>query len=447
MTTRTNRISRRTVLRGAGVALGLPWLEAMIPAARGQSAAKPPVRMAALYVPNGVNVSHWYPKGEGRQFELSTTLQPLAELKDQILVLSNLWNEGAKGGDGHYAKEATILTCTTIKKTPGVDIANGTSVDQFAAQRVGDRTPLPSIELGVAPVAVGVDLAVGYTRIYGSHISWANATTPLPREVNPRVGFDRLFRAGMGQNGDAAKLDSLLLDRVLGDAKRLRGEIGSADAKRLDEYLSVVRSLEQRVQKSASGERRNWKARVPLRAENAPTEQPTSHQEHCELMLDLIATAFQTDTTRVATFMFGNAVSDISFRFLDTVTMGHHDTSHHGKVAEKLRQYEIISRWHVGQYARLLGRLREMKEGESTVLDNSMILFGSALSDGDSHSPHKLPILLGGRGGGRIDAGQHLMYTEDTPLANLYVSMLDAFGTPVDRFADSTGPLTGVLRG
>jgi hypothetical protein len=403
--------------------------------------------MAALYVPNGVNVSHWYPKGEGRQFELSTTLQPLAELKDQILVLSNLWNEGAKGGDGHYAKEATILTCTTIKKTPGVDIANGTSVDQFAAQRVGDRTPLPSIELGVAPVAVGVDLAVGYTRIYGSHISWANATTPLPREVNPRVGFDRLFRAGMGQNGDAAKLDSLLLDRVLGDAKRLRGEIGSADAKRLDEYLSVVRSLEQRVQKSASGERRNWKARVPLRAENAPTEQPTSHQEHCELMLDLIATAFQSDTTRIATFMFGNAVSDVSFRFLDSITMGHHDTSHHGKVAEKLRQYEIISRWHVGQYARLLQKLREMKEGESTVLDNSMILFGSALSDGDSHSPHKLPILLGGRGGGRIDAGQHLMYTEDTPLANLYVSMLDAFGTPVDRFADSTGPLTGVLRG
>ena len=402
--------------------------------------------MAMLYVPNGVNVAHWYPKGEGREFELSTTLEPLAAVKDQILVLSNLWNAGAKGGDGHYAKEATWLTGAVIKKTPGVDIANGTSVDQVAAQRLGDRTPLPSIELGVAPVAVGVDLAVGYTRIYGSHISWANANTPLPRELNPKVAYERLFRAGTAQSGDAAKLDTLLLDRVLGDAKRLRGEVGAADGKRLDEYLSVMRSLEQRAQKSASGERRTWKARTPLRIENAPSEHPASHQEHCELMLDIIATAFQSDTTRLATFMFGNAVSETSFRFLDGITMGHHDSSHHGKAEEKLRQYQIITRWHVAQYARLLGKLRSMKEGESTVLDNSMILFGSALSDGDAHSPRKLPIVLGGGGGGRIDSGQHIMYAEDTALTNLYVSMLDAFGAPVERFADSTGPLRGVLR-
>jgi hypothetical protein len=233
---------------------------------------------------------------------------------------------------------------------------------------------------------------------------------------------------------------------VLDDAKKLRGEVGNADGKRIDEYLSTMRSLEQRAEKSSSGERRTWKARKALRMEDAPTERPQSHQEHCELMLDVIATAFQSDTTRVATFMFGNAVSDISFRFLDTVTMGHHDTSHHGKTEEKLRQYQIISRWHIGQYARLLGKLQSMKEGDSNVLDNSMIFFGSALSDGDAHSPHKLPIVLAGRGGGRIDAGQHRMYTEDTPLANLYVSMLDAFGTPVERFGDSTGPLPGVLR-
>jgi hypothetical protein len=419
----------------------------MMPMARAQAPSpKNPVRMAMLYVPNGVNVAHWYPKGTGREFELSTTLEPLADLENQILVLSNLWNEGAKGGDGHYAKEATWLTSVVIKKTPGVDIANGTSVDQVAAQRVGDRTPLPSIELGVAPVAVGVDLAVGYTRIYGSHIAWANANTPLPRELNPKVAYERLFRAGTAQSGDAAKLDSLLLDRVLGDAKRLRGEVGAADGKRLDEYLSVMRSLEQRAQKSASGERRTWKARTPLRPENAPAEQPGSHQDHCELMLDIIATAFQSDSTRIATFMFGNAVSETSFRFLDGITMGHHDTSHHGKAEEKLRQYQVISRWHVAQYARLLHKLRSMKEGDSTVLDNSMILFGSALSDGDAHSPRKLPIVLGGGGGGRIDSGQHRMYPEDTALANLYVSMLDAFGAPVERFADSTGPLPGVLR-
>ena len=441
------RITRRTLLRGAGVALGLPWFEAMMPrSARAASQLpKNPVRLAVLYMPNGVNVAHWYPEGVGRDFKLSTTLEPLTGLQEQILVLSNLWNAGAKGGDGHYAKEAAILTCATIRKTPGVNIANGTSMDQVAAQRLGDQTPLPSLELGIAPVAVGVDLAVGYTRIYGSHISWSNANTPLPRDVNPRSVYERLYRAGSGQTANAAQLDTLLFDRVLDDARRLRAQLGAADTARLDEYLSLMRSIEQRVERASKGEKRDWKPRVQLRPESAPTQEPGSHEEHCRLMLDMIATAFQSDTTRVSTFMFGNAVSNVSFRFLEGVSGGHHDTSHHGKAEDKLRQYQIISRWHVTQYAYLLKKLQSMKEGDSTVLDNSMILFGSALSDGNSHSPHKLPIVLGGRGGGRINTGQHLMYTEDTPLANLYVSMLDAFGAPVERFADSTGPLPGVL--
>jgi hypothetical protein len=441
------KISRRTLLRGAGVSLGLPWLEAMMPStARAQSqAVKNPVRMAVLYMPNGVNTAHWYPKGVGRDFQLSPTLEPLAGLNDQILVLSNLWNAGAKGGDGHYCKESAILTCATIKKTPGVDIGNGTSMDQLAAQKLGEHTPIASLELGIAPVAVGVDLAVGYTRIYGSHISWSNANTPLARELNPRGVYERLFRAGSAQAGDAAKLDTLLLDRVLGDAKRLRAEVGAADGARLDEYLSVMRSIEQRVQRASGTEKRDWKPRTQLKLEAAPTDQPASHEEHCRLMLDMIATAFQSDTTRISTFMFGNAVSNVSFRFLEGVSLGHHDTSHHGKTEDKLRQYQLVNRWHIAQYAYLLRKLKSMKEGDSTVLDNSMILFGSALSDGDSHNPHKLPLILGGRGGGRIDSGQHLKYTDDTPLANLYVSMLDAFGAPVERFADSTGPLTGVL--
>jgi hypothetical protein len=441
------KISRRTLLRGAGVTLGLPWLEAMTPSpACAQSrAVKNPVRMAVLYMPNGVNTAHWYPEGVGRHFQLSATLEPLAGLTDQILVLSNLWNAAAKGGDGHYCKESAILTCATIKKTPGVDIANGTSMDQMAAQRLGEQTPIASLELGIAPVAVGVDLAVGYTRIYGSHISWSNANTPLARELNPRGVYDRLYRAGSPQTGDAAKLDTLLLDRVLGDARRLRAEVSAADGVRLDEYLSVMRSIEQRVQRASSPEKREWRPRVQLKPEAAPPEQPGNHEEHCRLMLDMIATAFQSDTTRISTFMFGNAVSNVSFRFLEGVSLGHHDTSHHGKAEDKLRQYQIINRWHVAQYAYLLNKLKSMREGDTTVLDNSMILFGSALSDGDSHNPHKLPLLLGGRGAGRIAAGQHLQYADDTPLANLYVTMLDAFGAPVERFADSTGPLPGVL--
>jgi len=288
--------------------------------------SKNPVRMAMLYMPNGVNVNHWYPQGTGRDFQLSPTLDPLADFKDQILVLSNLWNAATKGGDGHYAKESSWLTATTIKKTPGADIGNGTSMDQLAAQQIADQTPLPSLELGVAPVAVGVDLAVGYTRIYGSHISWSNPTTPLARELNPRLVYERLYRAGTAQNGDAAKMDTLLLDRVLADAKRLRAEVGAADGARLDEYLSTMRSLEQRVQRASSGEKRNWKPRVQLKPDGAPTDQPADHEAHCRLMLDMIATAFQSDTTRISTFMFGNAVSNVSFRFLEGVSLGHHDT-------------------------------------------------------------------------------------------------------------------------
>ncbi len=441
-------MSRRTMLRGVGVSLGLPWLEAMVPTTvlASSKIPKPPVRMAALYVPNGVNVRQWWPEGQGRDFQLSPTLEPLADLKNEIVVFENLWNEASKGGDGHYVKEAAILTCTTIKKTPGADIRNGTSVDQMAAKRSGEHTPLPSLELGVTPVAIGVDAVVGYTRIYGSHIAWSNPTTPLAREINPRSVYERLFRASAGLEGDTAKMDALLLDRVLGDAKRLRAEVGAADRVRIDEYLSLVRSLEERVQRAGSGERRQWKPRAPIDPKTPPTDQPRDHAEHVRLMLDMIAVAFQSDTTRVATFMFGNAVSNVSFRFLDGVSAGHHDVSHHQKDDDKLRQYYLISRWHVAQYAYLLGKLREMKEGESTVLDNSMVLFASALSDGDRHDPRKLPLVLGGRGGGRIDTGRHLVYSEDSPLANLYVSMLDAFGAPVERFADSTGPLSGLMR-
>lgn len=423
-------------------------MEAMVPTSALASSKLPknPVRMAALYMPNGVNVSAWTPEGSGRDFKLSPTLSPLADFKDQIVVMSNLWNAGSKGGDGHYVKEAAILTCSTIKKTPGADIGNGVSVDQLAAQGIAGQTPLPSLELGITPVAIGVDAVVGYTRIYGSHIAWSSPTVPLAREINPQLAYERLYRAASGTKGDAAKMDSLLLDRVLGDAKQLRSEVGSADQIRLDEYLSVMRSLEERVQRNSATARRVWKPKVQIDPKAAPTDRPADHAEHCRLMLDIIATAFQTDTTRVSTFMFGNAVSNVSFRFLEGVSAGHHDVSHHQNDADKLRQYQIINQWHIAQYAYLLGRLRSMKEGDSTVLDNSMILFASALSDGNKHDPHKLPLVLAGKGGGRIDSGQHLTYSDDSPLANLYVSMLNAFGTPVERFADSTGPLAGLLR-
>lgn len=439
----SRHISRRTLLRGAGVSLALPWLEAMAPAA--SSAPKIPVRMAVLYMANGVNPKMWMPEGVGRDFQLSPTLQPLQEFKDQVLVLSNLWNEGSKGGDGHYVKESSIITCTTITKTLGVDLnIHGVSMDQVAAKRIADQTPLPSIELGIEPESTGVDSNVGYTRVYGSHISWSSPNSPLPKEINPQSVYERLFRAS-SPHGNSTKQDALLLDRVWGQAKTLRAQLGAADRGRIDEYLSVVRSLEQRLERTNAPGRTAWKARVPVDSVAKPTDAPKDHTEHVRLMLDMTALAFQSDTTRISTFMFGNAVSNQNFRFLEGVTSAHHEVSHHTNDEDKLRQYHLINRWHIEQYAYLLRKLQGMKEGAGSVLDNSMVLFASALNDGNKHDPHKLPLVLAGRAGGRLATGQHLVYAEDTPAANLYMSMLDAFGTPVERFADSTGRLPGVL--
>jgi hypothetical protein len=444
---RNANLSRRTLLRGAGVALGLPWLEAMAPSAIASTtgASTDPIRMAVLYMPNGVNTTTWIPKGQGRDWELSPTLEPLRDLKDDVSVVSNLWNAGANTGDGHYVKESSILTCTTISKTLGVDInIHGVSMDQLAAQRVGEQTPLPSLELGIEPESTGVDGNVGYTRVYGCHIAWSSPTTPLAREINPQSVYERLFRAS-GPPGNSVKQDTLLLDRVLGQAKDLRTQLGSADRVRIDEYMEIVRSLEGRLERASNTKKQTWKPRGSVASAPKPTDAPKDHTEHCRLMLDMIALAFQTDTTRVSTFMFGNAVSGQNFRFLEGVFNTHHEISHHSNDPDKLHQYYLINRWHIDQYAYLLRKLKTMKEGERSVLDNSMILFGSALNDGNSHNPHKLPLVLAGRAGGRIASGQHLVYTEDTPTANLYVSMLNAFGAPVERFADSTGPLPGVL--
>ncbi|HUQ94810.1 MAG TPA: DUF1552 domain-containing protein [Bryobacteraceae bacterium] len=441
------KLSRRTLLRGTGAALALPWLEAMTPAsARAAiSGSKAPVRLAVLYMANGVHPEKWTPEGAGRDFQFSPSLEPLQDLKDDLLVLTNLWNQGSKGGEGHYVKTSGFLTCTTVTKTLGVDInCNGVSMDQVAAQSAGKQTPFASLELGISPVSTGVDKNVGYTRVYGSHIAWSGPNSPLAREINPRFVFERLFRAGRPQES-SAKQDVLLLDRVLDDAKQLRQKLGVNDRQRIDEYLSVVRSLEDRLQRASRPEQSNWKPRVPLDETARPAGMPKEHAEHVRLMLDMIALAFQSDSTRICTFMFGNAVSNQNFSFLEGVKGGHHDMSHHQRDEAKLRAYQIINRWHVQQYAYLLRKLKEMKEGEGTVLDNSMILLGAGLRDGDKHDPHNLPLVIGGRAGGRLASGQHLVYGEDTPLANLYVSMLDAFGTPVDRFADSTGRLPGIL--
>jgi hypothetical protein len=443
-------LSRRTVLRGLGTALALPWLEAMVPnrrsllASDAAVAGDAPVRLAALFVPNGVRSDHWTPDGEGRDFKLSPTLEPLSEYQRDILVLTNLWNQASDVGDGHYVKTSGFLTCTTINKSLGIDLnCNGISMDQVAAQSVAGKTPFPSLELAIDPVSVGVDTNVGYTRVYGSHIAWNGPTNPLAREINPRFVYQRLLRATSGTQA-AGRRQALLLDRVLDDAKQLQQRLGASDRQRMDEYLQSVRSIESRLEQQERKGEHVWQPRLRLNEAETPPELRYEHAEHVQVMLDMIALAFQTDSTRVCTFMFGNAVSGQNFSFLDGVSGGHHDISHHQNEEDKLAMYQRINHWHVEQYAYLLSKLRAMQEGERTVLDNSIILYGSGLRDGNSHNPHNLPIIVGGRAGGRLDTGKHLAFGKDTPLANLYVNLLNAFGCETASFADSSGPLSGV---
>jgi len=448
-------LPRRTFLRGAGAALSLPMLDAMRPvrsalgAESALDAATPPVRFAALYFPNGAWMKNWIPEKDGEAFELPFTLTPLEKVRSEVLVLSGLDKANSRQGDGHYAKTANFLTGFPITKTTGSDVnVGGASLDQFAAQKIGRLTPLPSLELAIDPVISGIDSQVGFTRLYGSYISWRAADVPMAREINPRLAYQRLFGAkdgrGLPVDDPQARDDARsLLDMALEDARRLRGRLGRDDQHKLDEYMDAVRSVEQRLAFHAQPDRRVWK---PSNVPNHPAEPEVTgvenHQEHVRLMLELILLAFWTDSTRLATFMFANSVSNKNFsQLIEGVSAGHHEVSHHQNEKDKLEQYSKINRWHVEQFAYLLDRMRQIREGEGTLLDNSMILCGSGLSDGNAHSPDNLPILLGGRGGAAFRTGRHICSEKNTPLCNLYVPVLQRLGVPVNQFGDSTQAL------
>lgn len=454
-------ISRRTMLKGLGVSMALPLLEAMVPhrLLAAPAAGARPLRFAALYMANGALMESWTPKGQGRDFELSPTLSPLAGLKDDILVLSRLWNRATNTGDGHYVKTGGWLTSTTITRTTGSNLCAGnTSMDQLIARRIGNFTPLPSLELGIEPVSTGVDVNVGFTRLYGAHIAWSTPTTPLAKEINPKLAFDRLFRSTAGTRPGGLGNDQSVLDLVAEDAKRLQKKLGHADRQKLNEYFDSVRAVERRIEfdrqrKSAENledplvraEIERLGREVDLYHDPARvSERRDNHTGQVRLMLDLMALAFWTDSTRVSTFMFGNSVSGRNFSFLEPGLGSHHENSHHEKKADKQEKYQKINQWHVAQYAYFLEKLRSLKEGGGSVLDNSMILFGAGMSDGNAHSPHNLPLVLGGRGGGTLATGRHLVYEKDHPMANLHLSLLKRMGVPLEQFADSTGELAGL---
>lgn len=449
-------LPRRTFLKGMGVSLSLPILEAMgkvLPEASAEAAAsasaaksvQAPVRMACLYFPNGVWEADWFPKEEGKDYVLPKSLQPLAKHKDDFLIFSNLDKQHSHQGDGHYAKTANFLTGLPVRKTPGKDISvGGISIDQLCAQQIGKLTPLPSLELGVDPVVSGIDSVVGYTRLYGCYISWRSPNTPVAKEIDPRLAYERLFGVMKREKRSAANEKEVsdqqaLLDLVLEDAQALRRKLGRDDQYKLDEYLDSIRDVERRLEFFSKVDPREWRpGTAPEEDIAAPKGAPGDHQEHVRLMMDLMVLGFWTDSTRISSFMFANDVSTKNFGKLVPGTEGsHHEFSHHQSKTEKYEPYQKINAWHNEQLAYFLEKMKGIKEGEKTLLDNSMVLFGSSMSDGNRHDPNNIPIILAGKGGGKIQTGRHIKCKEHTPLCNLYVSMLDRMGTPVEAFGDS----------
>ena len=438
-------IPRRTVLRGLGATLALPLLDGMVPAyaAIRNTAANPIRRLGAFYVPNGMEMRAWIPKGDGREFEFSPILKPLEPFREQVNVLTGLCDNPAvplpgEGIGDHARASATWLTGVNIKKTEGLDIRAGTSMDQIAAKVLGKETQLASLELGLDSVETLGACDAGYSCAYTNTIAWRNPTTPLPMENDPRAVFERLF--GSADSTDAAarlariKQDRSVLDYVSERVAGLNRDLGSGDRNKLSQYLDAVRDVERRIQKAEEQSDRN----MPL--VEKPVGIPETFEGHAKLMFDLLALAYQTDLTRVGTYMLSREVSSRAYPEIG-VPDAHHGTSHHQNDPMKLEKLAKINTFHINLFAYFVEKLRSTPDGDGTLLDHSMLVYGSGISDGNIHFHLDLPTVVVGGGGGRLKGGRHLRYGTDTPVTNLYVSLLDKLGVPVEKFGDSTGSL------
>lgn len=449
----TPRISRRTVLRGLGAAVALPWLECMqpLPSALAGPIASPlaekngPLRLMFFNVPNGMHMPDWTPKAEGKNFELPKTLSQLSELREHVTVLTGLTLDGAHahgdGGGDHARSGAAFLTGSHPRKTEGADIQNSISVDQVAAQAIGQQSRFASLELGLEGSAQSGNCDSGYSCAYSSNLSWRNATSPLAKEIDPAAIFDRLFSssdvASAAQNKSARiERRKSVLDFVLDDAKDLQKKLGAADTRKLDEYLYAVREVENRL--VGADKLRVGEDGIPNYPR--PAGVPRELDEHLRLMMDMVALAIQSDSTRILTFMYANEGSGWAYPQLG-VPEGHHDLSHHGKSEEKQEKIAKINVYHLSKFTYLIKQLSLIREGERSLLDNCLIVYGSGISDGDRHNHDDLPIIMLGRGGGRIQGNQHLKFAEKTPLCNLYLWMLHQVGVKADSFGDSNAVL------
>ncbi len=450
--------SRRKFLRGLGLAVALPAMESLLPrginaavagATRGlgTTASGAPLRMAVLYFPNGANQKCWWPTGEGAGFQLNRTMEPLASLRDKIQVLGGLDHmnatAGKDGGGDHARASSTFLTGVRVKKTSGADIRAGVSVDQLVAQKIGHLTRFPSLELTCDGVRKSGPCDTGYSCAYDFNISWRTPNAPMPPEPNPRLVFERLFGAGPAgerQKNFARRLgqQKSILDFVLDDARDLEGQLASRDRRKLDEYLTSVREIESRIQQAE----KLGAAADP--GGETPSGIPAGHREHIRIMCDMVALAFETDATRVATLILAHDGSNRAFPEIG-IPEGHHSLSHHQGRADRLEKVAQIDLFYMREYARLLEKLDRTKDVDgNSVLHNSMIVYGGGNGDGNRHNHDNLPFVLAGNGGGTLSPGRYLK-AGSRPMSDVYLAMIDRFGIGgVDRFGDSTGPLDSI---
>ena len=446
-----NPISRRMLLRGAGTAMALPYLDAMLPttalAQSGKSGA--PLRMAFLFVPNGINMAHWTPGYDGKLGALPSTLEPLAGLKDHFNVLTGLSQYGAEAqqdGAGDHARSAAAwLTGCHPRKTDGANIKAGISADQLAALKRGHATLFPSLELGCERGSMAGNCDSGYSCAYSHTISWRSDTTPVAKEDSPRLVFERLFRVENSGESAAArakrqKYNQSVLDFIKDDATSLQKKLGAHDRQKLDEYFTGIREIERRVAflekagKATGATSTEFQQRIPGSTGNV------EYPEQIKLLGDMMVLAFQADITRISTFMFADEGSGHAYQNIG-IKEGHHDLSHHGSEADKLDKLQKINRYHIEQLAYILNKMKGIQEGDKTLLDNTMLVYGGGISDGNRHNHNDLPLLLCGKGGGAIKTGRHVKYPDKTPMSNLLVTMLDRFGIPGETLGDATGKL------
>jgi hypothetical protein len=442
-------IPRRAFLRGAGVTLALPLLDSMIPAQTpiAKTAAKPQFRMGLCFMPHGAVMNNWTPAAEGSNFEISRTLKPLEPFKNDLVVVSNLAHKNAapagpgdNGGD-HTRSPAVFLNGVHPKRTDGADIRAGVTIDQLAAEKIGQETRLPSLELAIEDYSGLVGSCdVGFSCAYMNTISWRTPTTPLPMEINPRVVFDRLFGDGATAEERLERIEQerSILDAVTGQVRRLQGNLGANDRNRVAEYLDTVREIERRIilaekESALSG------VNVP----ETPSGVPDDHEIHTKLMFDMMAIAFQADITRVSTFMMAREVSYRTFPKLG-ITEAFHPASHHQNNAARLENLTKIQTYHVGLFAYMIDKLKSIKDGEGTLLDHTLMLYGSGMSNSNIHNHSPLPILLAGGAAGNLKGGRHVKYPEETPMANLLLTILHKAGVEQPSIGDSTGPLAEV---